>query len=126
MRVEVEPGVRLLIDIEGAALVPDGPRMRAKPTLILLPGGPGYDHSSFKPLFSRLADLAQGVYVDQRGHRRSDRRPAAEWTLDILADDVVRLCSALGIVQPIGLGHGAWRDNPEAAFGLLRHFIAQA
>ena len=104
MRIEVEPGIRLFVDIEGPGLVPDGPSMREKPTLILLHGGPGYDHSGFKPLFSRLADLAQIVYVDHRGHGRSDRRPASEWTLDTFADDVVRLCDALGIVKPIVLG----------------------
>jgi pimeloyl-ACP methyl ester carboxylesterase len=104
MRIEVEPGVRLFVDIEGPGLVPDGARMRVQPTLILLHGGPGYDHSGFKPLFSRLADIAQIVYVDDRGHGRSDRRPAAEWTLDTFADDVVRLCDALGIVKPIVLG----------------------
>jgi pimeloyl-ACP methyl ester carboxylesterase len=108
MRIEIEPGVRLFVDIEGPGLVvdggPDGASMREKPTLILLHGGPGYDHSGFKPLFSRLADLAQIVYVDHRGHGRSDRRPREEWTLDTFADDVPRLCDALGIVKPIVLG----------------------
>jgi pimeloyl-ACP methyl ester carboxylesterase len=104
MRIEIEPGVRLFVDIEGPGLVPDGPSMREKPTLVLLHGGPGYDHSGFKPLFSRLADLAQIVYVDHRGHGRSDRRPPAEWTLDTFADDVVRLCDALGLVKPVVLG----------------------
>ncbi len=104
MLIHIEPGVRLFVDVEGAALVPDGLSMREKPTLVLLHGGPGYDHSGFKPAFSRLADIAQIVYFDQRGHGRSDRRPAAEWTLDTFADDVVRLCDALGIVRPIVLG----------------------
>jgi pimeloyl-ACP methyl ester carboxylesterase len=104
MRIEIEPGVRVFVDVEGAGLVADGPRMRDKPTLILLHGGPGYDHSGFKPLFSQLADIAQIVYVDHRCHGRSDRRPASEWTLDTFADDVVRLCDALGIAKPIVLG----------------------
>ena len=104
MLVTVEPGVRLYVDIEGCGLVPEGATMREKPTLLLLHGGPGYDHSGFKPGFSCLADVAQIVYVDHRGHGRSDRRPAAEWTLDTFADDVVRLCDALGIVKPIVLG----------------------
>jgi proline iminopeptidase len=104
MQITIAPGVQLFVDIEGPGLVPDGPTMREKPTLVLLHGGPGYDHSSFKPIFSRLADLAQIVYVDHRGHGRSSRRPAAEWTLDTFADDVVRLCDALGIVKPIVLG----------------------
>ena len=104
MLITIGPGVRLFVDIEGPAFVPDGPRLREKPTLVLLHGGPGYDHSGFKPAFSRLADVAQIVYYDHRGHGRSDRRPASEWTLDTFADDVVRLCDALGISRPIVLG----------------------
>jgi pimeloyl-ACP methyl ester carboxylesterase len=104
MLIAIAPGVRLFVDVEGPQYVPDGPRLREKPTLVLLHGGPGYDHSGFKPLFSRLADVAQVVYYDHRGHGRSDRRPAEEWTLDTFADDVVRLCDALGIVKPIVLG----------------------
>ena len=104
MKIEIEPGIRLFVDIEGPGLVPDGPVMREKPTLLLLHGGPGFDHTGFKPLFSRLADIAQIVYFDHRGHGRSDPRPPAEWTLDTFADDIVRLCDALGIEKPVVLG----------------------
>jgi len=104
MKIEIEPGIRLFVDIEGPGLVPDGPVMREKPTLLLMHGGPGFDHTSFKPLFSRLADIAQIVYYDHRGHGRSDPRPPAEWTLDTFADDIVRLCDALGVAKPIVLG----------------------
>jgi proline iminopeptidase len=104
MRIEIEPGVRLFVDVEGAGWVPDGPALRERPTLVVLHGGPGFDHSSFKPLFGRLADVAQVLYVDHRGHGRSSPRPLAECTLDTLADDVVRLCAALGIERPVVLG----------------------
>jgi proline iminopeptidase len=104
VRIEIEPGVRLFIDVEGAALVPAGPTMREKPTLLLLHGGPGWDHSGYKPKFSQLADIAQLVYVDHRGHGRSDKRPREEWTLDHWVDDVVRLCDALGITKPVVFG----------------------
>ena len=104
MRIEIEPGVRLYVDVEGMGLVPDGPGMREKPTLICMHGGPGFDHSSFKPGFGILSDIAQIVYYDHRGHGRSDPRPKDEWKLDVWADDVVRLCDALGIVRPIVLG----------------------
>jgi len=104
MRIEIEPGVRLFIDVDGPAWVPDGEALREKPTLILLHGGPGFDHSSFKPLFGRLADVAQVIYVDHRGHGRSDRCGPEHWNLETFADDVVRLCRALGIVKPIVLG----------------------
>ena len=57
MRVLVN-GVRLVFDVESASLVPDGPSMREKPTLLLLHGGPGFDHSIYKPAYSSLADYA--------------------------------------------------------------------
>ncbi len=104
MKIDIGHGVRLFVDIEGPGLVPDGERMREKPTLICMHGGPGFDHSSFKPAFSALADVAQIVYYDHRGHGRSDPRPRDEWTLDTWADDIVRLCDALGIEKPIVLG----------------------
>ena len=104
MRIEIEPGIRLYVDVVGTQYVPDGPVLREKPTLLLLHGGPGFDHSGFRPYFHRVADIAQVIYYDHRGHGRSDRRPPAEWTLDTFADDVVRLCDALGIVKPIVLG----------------------
>lgn len=104
MRIEIEPGIRLYVDVDGTQLVPDGAVLREKPTLLLIHGGPGFDHSGFRPHFSRLADIAQVIYYDLRGHGRSDRRPPEEWTLDTFADDIVRLCDALGIVKPIVLG----------------------
>lgn len=97
-------GVRLYVDIEGAGLVPDGPRMRAKPTLVLLHGGPGMDHSLFKPAFSQLADIAQIVYVDHRGNGRSEAGDPAHWHLAQWGDDVRSLCDALGIDKPIVYG----------------------
>ena len=97
-------GTRLYFDVEGAGLVPDGPRMRAKPTLVLLHGGPGFDHSMFKPAFSALADIAQIVYLDHRGNGRSMGSPPETWTLAQWGDDVKGLCDALGIERPIVYG----------------------
>jgi hypothetical protein len=74
-------GARLYFDVEGLGLVPDGRMMRAKPKLVLLHGGPGFDHTMFKPGFSALADIAQVVYVDHRGNGRSDYGDPATWNL---------------------------------------------
>src|ERR1700709_2526330 len=74
-------GVRLFFDVEGASLVPDGPVMREKPTLLMLHGGPGADHSIYKPDYSALAEFAQLVYLDHRGNGRSDAGPREDWTL---------------------------------------------
>jgi pimeloyl-ACP methyl ester carboxylesterase len=104
MRIEIAPNVRLFVDIDGFSLAPDGPSMKDRPTLICMHGGPGFDHSSFKPVFSQLTDVAQVLVYDHRGHGRSDKRPLAELTLDTFADDIVRLCDKLGIEKPIVLG----------------------
>ena len=97
-------GVRLFFDVEGASLVPDGPAMREKPTLVLLHGGPGLDHSIYKPSFAALADIAQVVFLDHRGNGRSDPGPQESWTLAQWGDDVHAFCEALGIARPIIYG----------------------
>ncbi len=105
MRVDIGGGVRLWFDVEGAGLVVDGETMRERPTLVLLHGGPGFDHSTFKPAFGALADVAQIVYYDHRGQGRSDRDTPDNWNLDTWADDVVRFCDALDIEHPVVLGN---------------------
>ena len=97
-------GVRLFFDVEGAKFVPDGPVMREKPTLLLLHGGPGFDHSIYKPAYSVLADVAQIIYLDHRGNGRSEDGPRGSWTLTQWGDDVRAFCEVLGIVDPIVLG----------------------
>ena len=58
MHVKVN-GTSLWYDIEGSS----------GPTLILIHGGPAsYDHSYFRPWFSRLADRMRIVYLDLREH----------------------------------------------------------
>jgi proline iminopeptidase len=105
MRLDVG-GTRLWFDVEGAALVPDGPAMRARPTVVLLHGGPGsYDHSYFKPDFGRLAEAAQVVYLDLPGHGRSDWGDPASWSFELCADAVRGFCDALEIARPVVLGH---------------------
>lgn len=104
MRVDIGDGVRLFFDVEGALLRPNGPRMSKKPTLLLLHGGPGYDHSFFKPLFSRLADVAQVVYLDHRGNGRSSRSQPEHWNMARWGDDVVAFCDSLEIEKPVVLG----------------------
>jgi pimeloyl-ACP methyl ester carboxylesterase len=96
--------VRLFFDVEGARLEPDGPTMREKPVLLCLHGGPGLDHSGFRPGLSTLASLAQLVYLDQRGHGRSSHSDPSRWSLAQWADDVRAFCGALGIERPVVLG----------------------
>jgi proline iminopeptidase len=99
-------GTRLWFDVDGPALVPDRSSMRERPTVILIHGGPAsYDHSYFKPHFSRLADVAQVVYLDLRDHGRSARDDPEDWSFETCADDVRAFCDALSIDRPFVLGH---------------------
>ena len=80
MQVEVN-GTRLWFDAEGPKLVPDGAALRERPTVVLVHGGSGSDdHSYFRPHAAALAAVAQVVYLDLRGHGRSERADAQEWT----------------------------------------------
>ena len=103
MRVDIGD-IRLFFDVEGAKLVPQGPEMVERPTLLLLHGGPGFDHSHLKPAHSELVEVSQLVYVDHRGNGRSDRSSPERWNLDQWADDLKALCEALEIERPIVLG----------------------
>jgi proline iminopeptidase len=96
--------VRLFFDTEGSMFLADGASMVERPTLVLLHGGPGADHSLFKPEFSGITDAAYLVYLDQRGSGRSDRSEPAMWTWQRWADDVAAFCEALGITNPILVG----------------------
>lgn len=97
-------GVRLFVDVVSPGLVPNGGRMREKPTLLMLHGGPGFDHTAFKEAFSTLGDVAQVVFYDHRGNGRSEGDDPATWTLAQWGDDVKGLCDALGIVSPVVCG----------------------
>lgn len=106
MRIDIGGGVRLFVDVDGFGWVPDGDRLVERPTVLLLHGGPGMDHSSFKTgVLTELRNLAQVIVYDHRSQGRSDDRPRDEWDLDVWADDVVRLCDALGVTRPWVLGN---------------------
>jgi proline-specific peptidase len=96
--------VRLFVDVDGAKLVPDGMSMRERPTIILLHGGPGFDHTPFKAHYSPLTEIAQVVYYDHRGNGRSEDGPRERWHLDQWADDLRKLCDVLGIERPVVFG----------------------
>jgi len=121
MYVDVD-GARLWYDIDGAG--------RDRPTLVLVHGGPGcYDHQYLKPDFARMALDAQVVYLDLRGHGKSDWGDAADWTLEACADDLHAFCEALEFARPIVYGHSMGAPivllygarHPGHAAGLIAH-----
>jgi pimeloyl-ACP methyl ester carboxylesterase len=97
----------LFFDVEGPKVVPAGSWMVERPTLLLVHPGPGFDHTVYKVRAGEvLGDFAQVVYLDQRGHGRSDRVPLEGLTLEQWADDIRVFCDTLAIERPVVLGHG--------------------
>lgn len=102
MHVEVN-GARIFFDVVGPKLAPEGARMVERPTLIVMHGGPGFDHASMRPYFDRFADTHQVIYLDHRGNGRSTgERPT--WTLAQWGDDIAAFCRVLGIEKPAVFG----------------------
>jgi len=73
--------------------------------VIVLHGGPGLDHSMFRPYLDPLADQFRLLYVDERGQGLSERVDPATLSLDVFARDVDLLAEALGLERFGLLGH---------------------
>lgn len=116
MRARIR-GTEIFFDIEGAGLVPDGPRMRERPVAFIVHGGPGGDHTGFKPALSPLAEGMQLVYFDHRGQGRSARGDPATYTLDENVRDMeaLRLHLGLGPVVSVGTSYGGMVAMAHAA-----------
>jgi proline iminopeptidase len=94
----------IYFDVEGSGLVVDGSRMREKPVMFVIHGGPGADHSSYKPGFSPLSQKVQLVYFDHRGQGRSSRGAKETYTLDNNVEDMEALRQHLGLDKIVVLG----------------------
>src|SRR5919206_4384951 len=117
----------IFFDVEGAGLVPDGAAMRERPVAFAVHGGPGGDHSGFKPGCSALAEHMQVVYFDHRGQGRSARGDPARWTLDENVEDMEALRRHLGLgpIVSIGTSYGGMVAMAHAARypGAVSHLI---
>jgi proline iminopeptidase len=116
MRAKIRD-TEIFFDIEGMGLVPDGRRMRERMPAFILHGGPGGDHTGFKPGFSPLAAKLQLVYFDHRGQGRSARGDVSKYTLDENVEDMeaLRLHLGLGPVVSIGTSYGGMVAMAHAA-----------
>jgi proline iminopeptidase len=97
-------GTRIFFEAIGTKLVADGPTMRERPTLLVLHGGPGFDHSGLAHTLAPLSEVAQLVLLDHRGQGRSDGDDPAQWNLDRWVTDIVEFCEALELDRPMILG----------------------
>jgi proline iminopeptidase len=94
----------LYFDVEGMGLVPEDDRMREQPVAFLVHGGPGADHTGFKPTFSPLSQRMQLVYFDHRGQGRSARGAKSSYTLENNVEDLEALRQYLGLEKMIVIG----------------------
>jgi pimeloyl-ACP methyl ester carboxylesterase len=115
MRIGVQD-VKLYFDADGAKHVPDGAYLRERPTALILHTGPGADHTPYREhLGPVLREIAQVLYVDLRGHGRSDRSTPEHWNLDTWAGDLAGLLDALGLDRVVLLAAG-WGTYPGIRF----------
>lgn len=75
----------------------------SRPTLFILPGGPGLDHTAYSK-YSCLVDIADIIYHDPRGCGRSDKSDPSTYTMDNYIEDVEVLRKALNLEKIIVLG----------------------
>lgn len=94
MNVELRDGVSLFVEEVGAG-----------PPLAVLHGGPGLDHTGFRPYLDPLGDEFRLLYVDQRGQGRSERVEPSGLSLETFARDVDLLADALDLEGFLLLGH---------------------
>ena len=73
--------------------------------LIVLHGGPGLDHTMFRPWLDPLGDEFRLLYADERGQGRSERIDPETLSLEVFARDVDLLAEALGLERFALLGH---------------------
>lgn len=103
MGVQVDD-IRIFFETYGSEWVLAGDRMRRRPVLLALHGGPGTDATGLRYALAPLAGTAQLVVPDQRWHGRSDRGAPATWNLARWAADVRDLCEVTGLQAPVVLG----------------------
>jgi len=121
-------GTEIFFDIDGAGWVPEGAQLRQRPVAFAIHGGPGGDHSGFKPAYEPLTRQMQVVYFDHRGQGRSGRDDPERWTLDEAVEDMEALRQYLGCgpIVSIGTSYGGMVALAHAARypAAVSHLIA--
>ena len=103
-------------------MLPDGYRINVEEVgaglpVMLLHGGPGLDHTMFRPWLDPLADEFRLLYVDERGQGSSERVDPQTVTLSVWAGDIDLLAVTLELDRFAVLGHSF------GAFIALTHAI---
>lgn len=73
--------------------------------LFLIHGGPGLDHTQFRPWLDPLSERFRLIYVDLRGQGRSDLVDPTTLSLELMAKDIDELAAAMELESYAVLGH---------------------
>jgi len=85
--------------------------------IFILHGGPGMDHISMGYKFDPLMDEFTVLYVDLRGHGKSEKVEDSTLTVSEMARDVTELANELGYTKYAVIGHSF------GAFVALKHAV---
>jgi proline iminopeptidase len=94
VQVELPDGYEMFVEEVGSGF-----------PLIVLHGGPGLDHTSFRPWLDPLGEDFRLLYVDERGQGQSARVDPKTLSLEVFARDVDLLAEALRLDEFALLGH---------------------
>ncbi|MBP3039936.1 alpha/beta fold hydrolase [Bacillaceae bacterium Marseille-Q3522] len=97
-------GTKLYFDIEGSSYRIEGKKVINKPVCFLLHGGPGGNHTVYKPYLTPLTKYVQLVYIDNRGSGLSQKGDPSTYTLENNVEDIEALRKYLGLEKMILLG----------------------
>ncbi|MDR3477430.1 MAG: alpha/beta hydrolase [Gammaproteobacteria bacterium] len=97
-------GTEIYFDVAGMQIAPSKGDFVERPVIFLLHGGPGGDHMGFKGHTVDLQDVAQLIFIDNRGCGRSKKTKASEYTLENNIEDIEALRKHLGLEKICVLG----------------------
>lgn len=84
-------------------------KLGTRPVMILVPGGPGGNHSVYLPIVNQLLQFADLVLFDPRGCGNSDPSEAKYCTIDHYIDDIeaIRFYFNLDKIVLLGASYGS-------------------
>jgi len=88
----------------------------AEPTIIIINGGPGIDHTYLRPEWDTLSSISRIIYYDQRGCGESDNSINYSWIEHL--KDLKRLKDQLSPGKKIVLAASSWGTNIALLFSL--------
>jgi proline iminopeptidase len=101
-------GTEIYFDIAGMQVETKGNKLVEKPVLFLIHGGPGGNHLHFKIDSLKLQEVAQLIFIDQRGCGWSKKTKNSDYNLENNIEDIEALRKHLGFnrICILGLSYG--------------------